>query len=330
MRVAEFVEPKSLSIVTKDDPSAGPDDIVIAVEACGVCGSDLASYFHGHYVVPGQVLGHEISGRVKAIGENLRSAGGIEVGDRVAVKTARSCEACYYCRSGSPQLCGDSGRRSFGYGTPGGFADVIVLDHAKLGTEVFRMDGPTALDVMWAEPLAVAVHAVRRGMVTPESEILIVGGGSMGLCVAAASLASGARSITVSEPLPDRRTAARALGAEAIPPEGLDAAGPWDVAFDTSGAGQVIASTMRRLRPGGRIVCVGLGDSPVPDPAGPVNIVASFAYTDQDFCEAARLIASGVVALSPHVSATFPLERINEAFNASKTDRSVVKMAIIP
>lgn len=330
MRVAKYVEPESLAIVTLDDPSTGPDDVVITVEACGVCGSDLASYFHGHYVVPGQVLGHEISGRVKAIGENLRSAGGIDVGDRVAVKTARSCEACYYCRAGSPQLCGQSGQRSFGYGAQGGFADVLVLDHANLATEVFRMDGPTALDVMWAEPLAVAVHAIRRAMVTPETEILIIGGGSVGLCIAAAAYASGTTSVTVSEPLSDRRAAARALGAEAIPPEALDACGPWDIAFDTSGNGQVIASTAQRLRVGGRIVCVGLGDIPMPDPVGPVDIVASFAYTDQDFHVSAGLIASGSVTLASHVSQTFPLECINEAFNASKTDRSVVKIAIIP
>jgi threonine dehydrogenase-like Zn-dependent dehydrogenase len=68
----------------------------------------------------------------------------------------------------------------------------------------------------------------------------------------------------------------------------------------------------------------------MPDPIGPVDIVASFAYTDQDFQVSAELIASGAVTLASHVSQTFPLESINEAFSASKTDHSVVKIAIIP
>jgi 2-desacetyl-2-hydroxyethyl bacteriochlorophyllide A dehydrogenase len=330
MRVAEFVEPGSLSIVTLADPTPGPDDVVIAIEACGVCGSDLASYFHGHYVVPGQVLGHEISGRVAELGANLASSSGLRVGDRVAVKTARACEDCYYCRAGSPQLCGDSGRRSFGYGTPGGFADVIVLDHANVAAEIFRMDGPTALDVMWTEPLAVAVHAVRRGLVAPDSDILVVGGGSVGLCIVAAARAMGVRSITVSEPSEDRRAAAARIGADAAAPESLPTLGPWDIAFDTSGVASAIAAAMRHLRAGGRIVCVGLGDSPMPEAGGPVEVVASFAYTDADFRDAAALVASGAVALGSHVSISFPLAQINDAFTASKTDRSVVKMAIVP
>ncbi len=330
MRVATFVEPGSLSVVRVDDPRPGPDDVVIGVEACGVCGSDLASYFHGHYVIPGQVLGHEISGRVLALGENLRSAGGLEVGDRVAVKTARACDHCYYCRAGSPQLCGDSGRRSFGYGTPGGFADVIVLDDADLANEVFKMDGPSALDVMWTEPLAVAVHAVQRARLAPDDDVLILGGGSVGLCVTAAARAAGVDAITVSEPMAERRTAVSRLGAVAMAPGELAGRGPWAVAIDTSGVGAAIASATDRLRPGGRIVCVGLGDAQLPAGRGPVEVVASFAYTDADFRFAAGLIASGAVALGSYVSATFPLARINEAFRSNRTDPSVVKIAIVP
>lgn len=328
MRSAVYRSPGSIDVVDADEPPCGPYDVAVDVEACGVCGSDVASYLHGHYVESGQVMGHELCGLVKEIGAAVH---GIDIGTRVVVRPMRSCGDCGYCREGSTHLCSGTLGRSLGYGPPGGFSQQVLVADARVGIDVYPVDDAVApLDLMWAEPLAVALHAVRLSGAAAGDPVVILGGGSVGLCVAAAAIAEGCGRVTVVEPRPERRAAAVSVGAAAVDPGESDACADAATVIDCSGAPAALAAATTGMRPGGRLVLVGLGDEPIPWGAGAVEIVGSFAYTDPEFAQAVDLIASGRIRLSPLVSATVGLDGVGAAIAGSAADPSVVKVAITP
>jgi 2-desacetyl-2-hydroxyethyl bacteriochlorophyllide A dehydrogenase len=328
MLSAVFRGPESIDVVDGEAPACGPRDVVVQVEACGVCGSDVASYLHGHYVEAGQVMGHELCGTVAEVGADVA---GLTVGTRVAVRPMRSCGDCGYCREGSTHLCAGTVGRSLGYGPPGGFGQRVLVPDARLGVDIHPVEKSVSpLDLMWAEPLAVALHAVRLAGLSAGRPVIVLGGGSVGLCVAAAAIAEGCAPVTVVEPRPERRAAATSLGAEAVDPAEVDACVDAPTVIDCSGASGALRSAVRGMRPGGRLVLVGLGDDPVPWGSGAVEIVGSFAYTDPEFVRAVELIATGRVRLSSLVSATVDLYGTADAIARSAADPRVVKVAITP
>ena len=332
MRAAVYLEPGIIEPRELPRVVLGPGDLLLRVEACGVCGSDVASYVHGHYATCGQVLGHEISAIVQQLGQHLASSGAIEIGDRVAVRPARSCKECDYCAAERPGLCSESGALTLGYGTAGGFAESVLIVDAVIGSDVLKVPGDISPEeVLWAEPLAVGVHALRRAHPPASANILVLGGGSVGLCVAAAALArDDVKNVFVLEPRDQRRAAAVKLGAKALEIFELPAAGPFGTVIDTSGSAQAIAGASSRLSPGGNLVLVGLSDQRIPWPIGPSGYVPSFAYSDEDFRDAVELIVAGRVRLGQFISHRYGLSETGEAIAASANDPSVVKATIWP
>lgn len=331
MRVAVYRSPEHIEVDDVPLAELGAADVLLGVEACGVCGSDVASYLHGHYATPGQVLGHEMSAVVQELGQHHVDSGSLRIGDRVAVRPARSCLACPYCRAGQPQLCGESGPRTLGYGARGGYADSVLVTDAVVGADVIRVPADLPPDeVVWAEPLAVAVHAVERALGTSGGSLLVLGGGSIGLCVVAAARAMGIERIALSEPRAGRRRAAEGIGAEPLDPsdgfEGL----AFDALIDSSGSSAAIEGAIGSLRPGAAIVLVGLGDGPVPWPVGAHDVVPSFAYTDADFVKAVDLIVEGRVRLGSLITHRFGLAGTGAAIAASAHDPSVIKAVVEP
>lgn len=328
MRAAAYEGPREVVVHDVPDPVVGQDDVLLQVEACGVCGSDVASYLHGHYVAPGQVMGHEMSARVAAFGPGVV---GLEPGQRVAVRPMRSCGTCPYCRSNRPHLCGESARRSLGYGARGGYAERVLITDVVVGADVVAVHNALPPEeVLWAEPLAVAVHAVAMARPGSTAPLLVVGAGSVGLCVVAAARAAGVARVVVVEPRESRRRAAESLGAEALAPSDLGDERCFCSAVDTSGSPVAISRAVAALEPGGRIVLVGLGDAPVPWPVGPVDVVGSFAYTDDDFRTAVGYLDCGAVSLARFVTHRFGLSSTGEAIAACAVDPSVVKAAVFP
>ena len=331
MRSAVFVEPGLLVVEEGERPRAGARDLLLRVEACGVCGSDVASFLHGHYAVPGQVLGHEMSALVESVGADVAGRDGLPAGTRVAVRPARACQRCDYCAEGRPGLCGQSGARTLGYGARGGFAEWVVITDADLGADVIAVPADLSPDeVLWAEPLAVAVHAVRRAGLGAGERLAVVGGGSVGLCVAAAAIAAGVAQVLVIEPREARRAAASLIGAVAAGPDSLSSLGVVDAVIDTSGSAAAIAAAAPLVRPGGRLVLVGLGGGQLPWPLGPFDVTTSFAYDDSDFALAVEHIVSGRVRLGRFLTHTFGLDHTGAAIEASAHDESVIKAAVRP
>src|SRR3954447_9609754 len=134
MRAAVFHGPGSLVVEDVPEPEAGPRDIVIGVQACGVCGSDLHMYAHGGTVAPGAVLGHEFAGEIVAVGAEVE---GIRAGDRVTASPLTPCGACARCAEGRVNLCESVWERAIGFGLPGAFAERVRIQDARLGDNVF-------------------------------------------------------------------------------------------------------------------------------------------------------------------------------------------------
>jgi 2-desacetyl-2-hydroxyethyl bacteriochlorophyllide A dehydrogenase len=243
----------------------------------------------------------------------------------------RSCGVCAYCRAGRNHLCGATAGRSLGYGVPGGFAERVLLRDVHPGVDVIAVpDDVAPEDLVWAEPVAVAVHAVGLLDAAGRSPVLVTGAGSVGLCATAVLLASGMR-VSVVEPREDRRRAAALLGADVFGSvEAAAGTGPFSRVLDTSGSASAVADGLSVCRPGGLVVLVGLGSSPLPVPTRGVALRGSFAYTAADFGEAVALIAEGSVRLGRFVTHRYPLAGAGAAIDASANDHDVVKAVVVP
>src|SRR5258706_3445665 len=210
MRAVVWNAPETLELVELPDPVAEDGAVLIDVARCGICGSDLHSYSKGFAAKPGQVLGHEVSGRV------LEAPGVAELapGDRVTVRPLIPCGACPGCVADHPQLCEGGLAGGIGYGLRGGFAERLLVPRAVVGETIFPLpetvdDSAGAL----VEPLAVALHAVGLSGAGRGDTAVVLGAGMIGLGVVRLLKLAGAETIVAVDPSPLRRARALELGA---------------------------------------------------------------------------------------------------------------------
>ncbi|MCZ7422147.1 MULTISPECIES: alcohol dehydrogenase catalytic domain-containing protein [unclassified Micromonospora] len=323
-RQAVFRAAGAVEIVEVQRAELGPRDVLLRVTACGVCGSDVGSYLHGHYVKPGQVMGHEMAGRVIAVGAEVE----LGPGTLVAVRPLRTCGRCWYCARGDAHLCGRSAARSLAYGLAGGFAEEVLVPDAVIGRDVVPVpEHVDPEDLLWAEPLAVAIRAITLSAASAGDQALVVGAGSVGLCVIGALIAGGVR-VDVVEPRPVRRAAAEVLGARTVTADEV-ATGRHDAVFEASGASGGLA-TAARAAERAPLVLLGLSDRPIPVEAAHADLRGAFAYLDRDFHRAISLIVDGRVSMRAAVSHRFPLDETGAAIRASATDETAVKVLVVP
>jgi len=324
---AVYRAPFTVDLVDTRVEQHGPKDIRVRVDACGICGSDLVSYTKGSYVHPGQVMGHEFVATVLAAGGEVQ---GVTAGDQVMVRPLRTCGECWYCHRGEIHLCGASGRTSYSYGRPGGYCEELVLHDIHVGQDVVVLTpGVSVLDAVWAEPFAVALHAVQLAGVAPGNRVLVTGAGSIGLCLARAATLAGAR-VVVAEPREPRRQASLALGTvEAVADLAALPAASVDVVLDSSGRADVLEDVLRVLTPGGIRVAVGVTGGRV-KPAVGVLTRGSFGYTAEEFVRACRLINDGRARLGSAVTHQFDLHDFSAAMDTAANDPTAGKVVIRP
>lgn len=347
MKAAVYHGPADLRLEELPDPAPDPDGIVIAVEACGVCGSDLKSWRTGRLVRPGQVLGHEFVGRIVDVG---REVDDLMIGDTVTALPYTPCGECAPCRSGRTSLCDTAFLRSIANGEPGAFAEYLHVPHARRGRTVFPLPrglprGAGAL----VEPLAVGVHAVALAEPDADYVPVVLGLGTVGLAVVHALVAAGVRTILATDSSAVRREAAARVGARVVDPatERLvdvirDHTGPGayrapaacDAVFDCAGSSALVESVMPCIRAGGVLVLAALHDRPLPiDAMGVVRrgirVVGTFGY-DDDFAAAVEIVGSGSVDVDDLVSHRFALDRITDAFVMQADVEASVKVLVDP
>jgi threonine dehydrogenase-like Zn-dependent dehydrogenase len=294
MRALVYTGPNAVELRHEAEPAPGNDEVLVRVEAVGICGSDMHAY-HGHDSrrPPPLVLGHEAAGRVMT---------GPRAGERVAVNPLVACDACEFCAGGRPHLCRSRQLISMPP-RPGAFAELVRVPERNL------VPVPQGLDLTkaaLAEPVAVSYHAVNQGarlLARPLAacRCAVLGGGAIGLAAALVLAMQGAAEIFIGEPNAARRaTAARAgqfrcyePGTAAEPEESSV-----DLVVDAVGAGATRAAASRMVKPGGVIVHAGL----LPGSEGldirkitlqEVVVTGTYCYTPLDFSEAVQALAAG-------------------------------------
>ncbi len=299
----------------------GTGEVRVAVELGGICGSDLSYYRKGAVgdfrVVSPMVLGHEIVGEVDEIGPGVR---GWDDRDRVVVDPSSPCGTCDRCREGRSNVCERPrflGSAATTPHTDGGFANFVVARTANLVPVPAR----TASDVaVFAEPLAVTVHAVHRAGGVRGARVLVVGAGPIGSLLCATAHAEGAAEVVVADLDRQRLALAEAVGADRSAVVGEDDPGTeFDLVFEASGAAPAIADTLTRARRGGRVVLVGLphgGPLPIPVAVAvprEIDLLGSFRFNHDEFVHAVELLVDGL-PIDPLRTGTMAVTAAPDAF----------------
>ncbi|MHB8959246.1 MAG: zinc-dependent alcohol dehydrogenase [Candidatus Limnocylindrales bacterium] len=309
------------------DPVAGPGQAVLEVTGAGICGTDL-HIWHGEYAtVPPVVVGHEVAGRVIAVGPGVP---GELIGQRAATESYTSCGACRQCRSGRPNLC--ASRRSIGTHVNGGFAERIVLPIAGLHALPDRVGDQVA---GLCEPLACVCHSlIDSRAVQPGDGVLVIGPGAIGLLAALVARVAGAEvRICGTERDAARLALARKLGIEAFV-AGEDPGLEPDVVVECSGSAGGVAYALQQARKGGHLVQMGLSGKPMTVPFDAIclrelRVTSGFAATPLSWLNAMRLLETGKVDMSPLVTGTYALVDWETAFQRS-AEASGVKLVFDP
>ena len=321
MRALQLVAPSTLTVVDLPLPSPGPGEVRLRVKACGICGSDL----HGMdgssgRRIPPLVMGHEASGVIDAAGEGVTAW---KSGDRVTFDSTVWCGECGYCREGRVNLC-DS-RQVVGvacaeFRRDGAFAEYVTIPQRIL----HRLpDSLSFEEAAFAEPVGVALHAVRRAGDVGGSTVLVVGAGLIGLLIVQALKRAGAARVIAVDLDEGRLKLARELGADEAfrggeTPPLLEV----DLAMEVVGAAPTVDLALRSVRKGGRVVLVGNLSPSVPLPLQVVvtrelDVLGSCAIAGE-YPEALEAIASGSIRVMPLISASVVLEQGASAFEKAK------------
>jgi 2-desacetyl-2-hydroxyethyl bacteriochlorophyllide A dehydrogenase len=308
MRQLVFHGPRRLAVEEADPLPVGPDDVRVAVRAVGICGSDVHGYTGvNSRRVPGMVMGHEVVGTVAEVGERVD---GLEPGGPVVVNPIVSCGGCELCRDGSENLC--ERRRIYGCvaDLPGAYAESMVVKAAN--AVPFESRAPLEWGAL-VEPLAVGAHAAC--WVEPlarDGDVLVVGGGPIGLGTALSARRRGAGRVVLSEPIGHRREIAARLGFETLDPTAEEVPrSAFPVVFECVGHSATLASALNAVPPKGLVVFVGLAEERIelqttPLMVGERRIVGSAAYTMSDFRQTAGWVAEAQEDLGAMIE-----ERVN-------------------
>lgn len=340
MRAVRFHGREDVRVEDVPEPSPQPGEVVVENAYTGICGTDLHVYFTPESsgfdfsrpneltgaTLP-QVLGHEFSGTIAALGDGVTDHA---VGHRVAVWPLISCGTCTACAGGLPHGCLRLACQ--GVSSPGGGMSTYTTVEAR---RLFRL--PEAVDLLMGalvEPMATSWHAVRRSGVRPEQSVLVLGAGPIGVGLWFALRARGVERVVVSEPVEGRRAALAALGAHVVDGSAEAVAvavgeigdgGRVDVAFDAAGVGVAVERGISHLAPQGVLVVVALHESgfsfnPTPLVFAENTIVGSIAYEAQDFTEVIAAMADGAYDPTGWVE-TIGFDDLDAAFSDLRAGR---------
>ncbi len=211
MKSAVFYGKHDLRVENSPMPKVGPEDILIQVKACGICGTDVHIYEGDKgaaEVTPPTILGHEFSGVIAEVGSNVTK---YKVGDRVCIDPNCYCGKCDFCRNGIAHYCTDM----IGYGTTvnGGFAEYCSVNQRQ----VYKLgDNTTFEQGAMTEPVACCLHGMDMCNIHPGSNVVVIGGGMIGLLMLQLSKLAGAARVALLEPVERKRVVAKKLGADIL------------------------------------------------------------------------------------------------------------------
>lgn len=342
MKAAVLNKPKDIEVKQIPIPKPKRNEALVKVHCIGVCGSDVHYYEHGRigrYVVEKPIiLGHEVSGTVIEIGEDVKN---LQIGDRVAIEPGIPCGECPHCRSGRYNLC-DAVEFMATPPFDGAWAEYVTVNSDflfKLPDDVSFEEGALI------EPLSVGFHAMRRGNVGPGDTLLITGLGPIGLLTIEAAKMFGVTEIYGSDVVGFRRDLALEMGVKAVldPTKGdlleqfREVSGnKIDVLIETSGNAQAVSETIRLVKRGGKIVYVGLptvDQVPMDMTAmidAEIDMLGVFRYV-HTYADAIQSLAHPLVDLTKVITDQYSLNEIKTAVEVALNEKEKsIKVMIYP
>jgi 2-desacetyl-2-hydroxyethyl bacteriochlorophyllide A dehydrogenase len=322
-----------------EKPTPGPDDLLVRVEACGICGTDR-HLLHGEFPsTPPVTLGHEFCGIVEAMGGDVR---GFKLGDRITGDPNISCGRCPQCMNGRVNLCRNL--RAIGIHRDGGFADYVIVPQKQAFTLPLELD---PVHGAFCEPLACCLHGIDMAEIKAGSSVVVLGGGVIGLLTVQLARLAGATTVILSTRQAVKRKLAEELGATAtVDPSSSDIieaiAGPGglvpggvDVVLECAGVPDTVEQTTRLAKAGGTVVILGVMPQGAKVELEPFDILFRELRVLGSFINpfvhrrAADLVASGAIELDKLITRRVTLDEATEVIRHPAAPGEV-KVLVIP
>lgn len=336
MKAGAYISPKQVEMIEREIPVPKADEALIKVSYAGICGTDMMIYhgLHPRAKAP-LILGHEFSGIVMEVGENHH----VKKGDKVVVEPLLSCGTCTACREGQMHVC--ESLRYIGIDKDGGFSEYTTIPVHRLRV---LPESVTEKEGAMIEPLAVAIHTVRRSKLKVGDTVTILGAGPIGLLIGLIAERAGAGKIFISDVSSMRLQIAREMGFEAIDAtkmnivqvikeytKGVGA----DVVYEVAG-NQITADQMIDcIKYQGEIAVVSVYKKP---PAirlaamhfREISLMTTRCYSPEDFTKAIELLEQNKINLDLLVSHIFDLENIQAGFDLMENPDQSLKILFQP
>lgn len=320
MKALVYKGPGIVALEDQVEPRPGPGEVLVAVRAVGVCGSDIHGYTGATgRRTPGGVMGHEVAGVVAERGPGVDKP---RQGSRVAIFPIVACARCEACMRGQTHLC--PSRRVLGVEAPGAYAEYVTVPAGNC--RPLRRTASFAQGAL-AEPLAVGLHAVALAGVRRGDAVAVLGAGGIGLCALLACRLRGASPVYVTDIVAERLAMVEALGGVPVSARDgdpvariLDQAGGGPRAVvDAVGVTGTLRQALALAPAGGRIVVVGMGSPHVEFPLYDLitrerTVVGSYAYTAREHAQAVRLINRRRIDVTPLIGRICALPELSDLF----------------
>lgn len=333
MRAAVFQGAGSIRILDVPMPAVGPEDVLVQVESCGICGTDV-HIFHGRQgaaqTTPPTILGHEFSGVVAAAGQNVHT---LQIGDRVCVDPNQLCGACGPCKSGRGHFC--TAMTCYGTTSNGGFAQYCAV----AAKQVYRLAPEVSFDIgCMAEPVSCCLHGIDLCGIRPGDTVLVIGGGPIGQIMLQLARLSGAAVTVLSEPVEAKRRQALSLGTDFVLdpaasslPEQLASCGLVPAAvIECVGLPSTMRQAIQAAAPTSTVMLFGLGSPGDEIPLRPFEVFQKELTIRSSFINpytmerAVNLINSGRLRLAELVAASISLDSLEHALSSPSSNGKVI------
>lgn len=340
MRVAVYYSNTDLRIEEVSAPVIGSGELLVRIEASGICGSDVMEWYRIHKVP--LVLGHEIAGAVVGVGDGVA---GFREGDRVAVTHHVPCMSCHFCTSGHQTVCDTLRTTSF---DPGGFAEYVRVPAINVQLGTFHLPDSVSYERgSFMEPVACVLRGQQQAGFRPGCSVLVIGSGISGLLHVMVARALGAGRVIATDMVDFRLDMARRVGAEHtikadedVPArlrelnEGRGA----DIVVLCAGAPQALEQALAAVSRAGTVLFFAATKPEVTFPLAineffwrkEVTLTSSYAGSPSDCRTALELIRSGSLPVEETITHRLPLEEIGRGFDLVVSPQDSIKVIVEP